>query len=161
MKSGVHASTFAALSFLNSKKYPVYCWVDKGSFPVPGWLKSDSNNRPLCQNRIALTTRAGCPCSHIEETYVWRQVFLLRVGCCLRHLAATVRECPPPPPTPAEKNGFQKNDSVVNYPDLIEPKFPHSHRNRMKHRHFQSPHPPPPPPPPPSRRKMALRRMTL
>ena len=29
MKGGAHPSPFAALSFPNSKKVPIYCWVDK------------------------------------------------------------------------------------------------------------------------------------
>ena len=39
----VHLSTadypapFVALSFPDSKKQPIYCWVDRDSFPVVGW----------------------------------------------------------------------------------------------------------------------------
>ena len=29
MKGGAHPTPFAALSFLNSKKVPIYCWVDR------------------------------------------------------------------------------------------------------------------------------------
>ena len=34
MKGGAHPSPFAALSFPNSKKVPIYCWVDRESFPA-------------------------------------------------------------------------------------------------------------------------------
>ena len=34
MKSGGHPSPFAALSFSNLKKIPIYCWVGRETFPV-------------------------------------------------------------------------------------------------------------------------------
>ena len=34
MKGGAHPSPFAALAFPNSKKVPIFCWVDRESFPV-------------------------------------------------------------------------------------------------------------------------------
>ena len=45
MKGGAHPSPFAALSFLNSKKVPMYCWVDRESFPVAAWRGRASNSR--------------------------------------------------------------------------------------------------------------------
>ena len=40
MKGGAHPSPFAALSFPNSKKVPIYCWVDREGFPVVAALNS-------------------------------------------------------------------------------------------------------------------------
>ena len=34
MQGKAHPSPFAALSFPNSKKVPIYCWVGRESFPV-------------------------------------------------------------------------------------------------------------------------------
>ena len=52
MKGGAHPSPFAALSFTNSKKVPLYCWVDRESFPAAAWRSRASNSRDT-----ALTTR--------------------------------------------------------------------------------------------------------
>ena len=45
MKGGAHPSPFAALSFPNSKKVPIYCSVDRESFPVAAWPRRASNSR--------------------------------------------------------------------------------------------------------------------
>ena len=45
MKGGAYLSPFAALSFPNSKKVPIYCWVDRESFPVAAWRSRASNSR--------------------------------------------------------------------------------------------------------------------
>ena len=37
MKGGAHPSPFAAFSFPNSKKVPIYCWVGRESFLVAAW----------------------------------------------------------------------------------------------------------------------------
>ena len=37
MKGRAHLSPFTSLSFSESKKLPIYCWVDKESLPVIGW----------------------------------------------------------------------------------------------------------------------------
>ena len=37
MKSGAYPSPFAGLPFPNSKKVPIYCWVDRERFPVVAW----------------------------------------------------------------------------------------------------------------------------
>ena len=55
MKGGAHPSPFAALSFPNSKKVPIFCWVDRESFPVAAWRSRASNF--LHHSRAALTTR--------------------------------------------------------------------------------------------------------
>ena len=34
MKGGAHSSLLAVLFFPNSKKIPIYCWVDRKCFPV-------------------------------------------------------------------------------------------------------------------------------
>ena len=34
MKGRTHPSLFDALSFLDSKQVPIYCWFDRKSFPV-------------------------------------------------------------------------------------------------------------------------------
>ena len=64
MKGGAHPSPPAALSFPTSKKVPIYCWVDRESFPVVVWRSPASNLRPygdfLHRNRAALTTRPRC-----------------------------------------------------------------------------------------------------
>ena len=61
MKGGAHPSLFAALAFPNSKKVPIYCWIEKESFPVIAWRSPASNSRHygdfLHRNRAALTTR--------------------------------------------------------------------------------------------------------
>ena len=44
-KGGAHPSPFAALSFPNSKKVPIFCWVDRESFPVAAWRSRASNSR--------------------------------------------------------------------------------------------------------------------
>ena len=41
---GAHPSSFAALSFPNSKKVPIYGWVDRESFPVAAWRSRASNS---------------------------------------------------------------------------------------------------------------------
>ena len=41
MKGGAHPSPFAALSFPNSKKVPIYWWVDRASFSIATWLYGD------------------------------------------------------------------------------------------------------------------------
>ena len=59
MKGGAHPSPFAALSFPDSKKVPIYCWVDRESFPVV-MAKPSLELTPydfLHHNRAALTTR--------------------------------------------------------------------------------------------------------
>ena len=43
MKGRAHVSTFTALSFPDLKKEPMYCWVDRESFPVVE-AKSQSQN---------------------------------------------------------------------------------------------------------------------
>ena len=43
MKGRAHVSPFTALSFPNLKKEPMYCWVDRESFPVVE-AKSQSHN---------------------------------------------------------------------------------------------------------------------
>ena len=35
-KGGAHPAPFAASFFPDSKKLPIYCWVDRESFPVVG-----------------------------------------------------------------------------------------------------------------------------
>ena len=61
MKGGAYPSPFASLSFPNSKKVPIHCWVNRESFPVVGWRSPASNSRPygdfLHHIRAALTTR--------------------------------------------------------------------------------------------------------
>ena len=46
MKGEAHPSLFAAFSSPNSKKVPIYCWVDRGSYPVVAWRSQASNSRP-------------------------------------------------------------------------------------------------------------------
>ena len=57
MKGGAHPSPFAALAFPNSKKVPIYYWVDNESFPIV----AASNSRPygdfLHHDRAAQITR--------------------------------------------------------------------------------------------------------
>ena len=38
-----HQSPFVALSFPNLKKIPIYCWVDRESFPVLSWQSQALN----------------------------------------------------------------------------------------------------------------------
>ena len=61
MKDGARPSPFAASVFLNSKKVPIYCWMDSESFPDVGWRSPASNSRPsgdcLHHNQAALSTR--------------------------------------------------------------------------------------------------------
>ena len=45
MKGRAHPSPFPALSFPNSKKVLIYCWVDRESFPVVAWRSPVSNSR--------------------------------------------------------------------------------------------------------------------
>ena len=45
MKGGAHSFPFAALSFPNSKKLSIFCWVDRESFPVAAWRSRASNSR--------------------------------------------------------------------------------------------------------------------
>ena len=67
MKGGAHPSPFVALSFPDSKKVPIYCWVDRHSFPVVAWRGPGSNSRPygdfLHHNRAALTFDYGASLS--------------------------------------------------------------------------------------------------
>ena len=44
MKSRAHSFPFVALSFPNSKKVPIYCWVDRESFPVAAWRSRALNS---------------------------------------------------------------------------------------------------------------------
>ena len=44
MRGGGHPFPFAALSFPNSKKVPIYCWIDIESFPVVIWQSPASNS---------------------------------------------------------------------------------------------------------------------
>ena len=44
MKGRAHPSPFAALSFSNSKKVPIFCWVNRESFPVATWRSRASNS---------------------------------------------------------------------------------------------------------------------
>ena len=46
MKGGAHPSPFTALAFPDSKKVPIYCWVDRENFPVVKWRSPASNSRP-------------------------------------------------------------------------------------------------------------------
>ena len=60
MTGGANSSPFAAQSFPNSKKVPIYCWVDRESFLVVAWRSPASTSRftvTLHHNRAALTTR--------------------------------------------------------------------------------------------------------
>ena len=56
MKGGAHPSPFAALAFPNSKKVPIFCWVDRESFPV-----KNHSNRPIIvgQGRPVLAAGMG------------------------------------------------------------------------------------------------------
>ena len=45
IKGGAHVSPFAALSFPYSKKVPIFCWVNRESFPVAAWRSRASNSR--------------------------------------------------------------------------------------------------------------------
>ena len=40
-----HSFPFAALSFPNSNKLSIFCWVDRESFPVAAWRSRASNSR--------------------------------------------------------------------------------------------------------------------
>ena len=61
IKSGVHISPFAVLSFPDSKQIPIYCWGDRERFPIVGWPNSVSNFRPsgdfVQDHRVDLPTR--------------------------------------------------------------------------------------------------------
>ena len=60
MKDGAHLSPLVALSFPDPKKVPIYCWVDRQSFPVVGWQSPGSNSRLanfLHHNRNTVTTQ--------------------------------------------------------------------------------------------------------
>ena len=46
INGGAHPSPFAALSFLDSKKIPIYRWVDKEIFPVDACRSQASSSRP-------------------------------------------------------------------------------------------------------------------
>ena len=37
MKDGAHPSPLAALSFPNSEKIPIHCWVDREIFAIVAW----------------------------------------------------------------------------------------------------------------------------
>ena len=80
MKGRAHPSPFAALAFPNSKKVPIYCWVDRESFPVVAWRSPASNSRPygdfLHRNRAALTTG---PRHLLKPTCILCQLF--RIQC--------------------------------------------------------------------------------
>ena len=100
MKGGAHPSPFAALSFPNSEKVPIYCWVDRDSFAVAAWRSPASNSQPygdfLHRNRAALTTRPRrlSSCFIVHET---------KIRCCQR-VAFTPCSCPHapiPPPAPS------------------------------------------------------------
>ena len=47
IKGGAHPSPFPALSFPESKKVPIYCWVDRvfQSSKMPGRVEPDSRTR--------------------------------------------------------------------------------------------------------------------
>ena len=56
MNGAAHPSTFAALSFPDSKKEPLYCWVDRESFQSSDGV-SQVRTHDLSATFLTLTER--------------------------------------------------------------------------------------------------------
>ena len=89
MKCGAHPSPFAAFSFPDSKKIPIYCWVDtvtyiyicvfighwltKRVFPAVGWQNLGAISRPsgdfLHHYRVTLSTTSVLLAVFISRFY--------------------------------------------------------------------------------------------
>ena len=56
------------------KKVPIYCWVDRESFPVVAWRSPASNSRPYCDflhhYLAALTTSFQCKNVRFTSSYM-------------------------------------------------------------------------------------------
>ena len=83
MEGETHPSPFASLSFLNSKKVPIHCWVDREGFPIVAWRIPASILRLygdfLHHNQAALTIRLR-PVSALNQH---RSTFSMFILICL------------------------------------------------------------------------------
>ena len=91
MEGRAHPSPFTALSFPDSKKVPVYCWVDRENLKVVEWLRQVSISRPfgdvLLHNRASLMIQLRC-FSDADGMAVRLLLSDLGLHCLLRN------ECP-------------------------------------------------------------------
>ena len=97
MAGGAHPSPFAALSFPNSKKVPIYCWVDRefsGCCMAKPSLELTLYGNFLHHNQVALTTRLG-RLSHITVINLKMELFVYNAVTCPKDLAGMANSVDP------------------------------------------------------------------